>query len=131
MTPRFAGCNKLDTILPDHPDLSKEGTTYRDVHHLQPVGMAYQVVREHDRPLESRVRPFRPIRVGDVEPCYADCLDLVRHLGYESFDCLLVLLAEDRRHLDGDSGTTAGRSRVRGEESKVNVRVAGSRRRGS
>lgn len=69
--------------------------TYRDIHHLEPVRVANEVIRQHDGSLEPRIRPFRGTGIGDVEPGDSDCLDLVGLLGDESLDGVLVVVVED------------------------------------
>lgn len=69
--------------------------TYRDIHHLEPVRVADEVVRQNYGSLEPRVRPFRGIGIGNVEPGDSDSLDLVGLLGDESLDGVLVVIVED------------------------------------
>jgi hypothetical protein len=70
----------------------------RDVHHLEPVGIADQIVGEDDCALEACIGPFCRVRVCYIESCDADSLDLVGLLGHVSLDGVLVLVAKDGRH---------------------------------
>lgn len=75
-----------DFLIPD--DAASGGG---DVHHLYPVRVAHQVVDENNGALEPRVRPFGPIRIGDVEAGDGDGLDLVILLGNDALDGVLVV----------------------------------------
>jgi hypothetical protein len=98
MTPRLAACNS-QSCSPD-----SRVCTYRDVHHLQPEGVADQVVREDGRALQPRVGPSVPVRVGNVQLRDGDGVDLVRRLGDGALHRLLVIVRENRRHGGGLRG---------------------------
>lgn len=83
----------VDFLVPYHSSVSG-----RDVHHLQPVSVANEVIRQHNGTLQARVGPFGSVGVGYVEPGDGDGLDLVGLLGDEALDCLLVIFLENRRH---------------------------------
>ena len=76
------------------------GKTYRHIHHLEPVSIANGVVGEDGGALEAGVRPFRTVRVGDIEAGYGDGLNLVAAFRHEALDGLLVVIAEDARHVE-------------------------------
>jgi hypothetical protein len=78
--------------------------TYRDVHHLQPEGVADQVVGEHCSALQPRVRPSVPVRICNVQLRDSNGVDLVCRLGDGAFHRLLVLVRENRRHGGGFRG---------------------------
>jgi hypothetical protein len=80
----------------------------RDVDHLQPEGMADQIVGEHGSALQPRVGPSVPVGVGNVQFRNGDGVDLVRRLGDGALHRLLVLVRENRRHGGGIRGLELG-----------------------
>ena len=48
--------------------------------------------------MKSGVRPSVPVWVRNIQLRNGDGMDLVRSLGHSSFDRLLVIVGEDRRH---------------------------------
>lgn len=93
MTPRLWGCIRQSCIL-----CCGVPRTYRYVHHLEPEGVADQVVCQHDGALQARVGPSVPVGVGDVQLGDGDGVDLVGRLGHGALHRLLVLVGENRRH---------------------------------
>jgi hypothetical protein len=83
----------IDLLVPD--DASVGG---RDVNQFDPEGVSDQIVGEHSCSLQARIGPFVAIRVGDVEACDGDSLDLVRRFGHCPFDRLFIRLGEHGRH---------------------------------
>jgi len=96
MTPRLVGCTRQ---LPH--STARPICTYRDVHQLDPEGVADQVVGQHNGALQPRVGPSVPIGVGNVQLGDGDGVDLVVLLGHVALHRLLVLVGKDRRHRDG------------------------------
>jgi hypothetical protein len=100
-------CMEKGAVLVVHPcikDLlipNDSTARRRNVHHLQPVGVADQVITQNDGALKSRIRPFRRIGVCYVESGDGDGLDLVGLLGHKSLDRILVILIQNGRHLGG------------------------------
>lgn len=82
----IAPCVK-NLLVPYDPSISG-----RDIHHLQPVCVADEVIRQHDGALQTGVGPSRLVGIGDVEPRDGDGLDLVGGLGHEALDRLLVVI---------------------------------------
>jgi hypothetical protein len=79
--------------------VQRPACTYRNVHQLDPEGVAHQVVGQHGGALQARVRPCVPVRVGDVQLRDGDSEDLVVLLGHGALHRLLVLVGQDRGHL--------------------------------
>lgn len=93
-----------DLLVPDDSSVGR-----RNVNHLDPVGIADEVVGKHHGALQSSERPSRLIRVGNVETGDCDGLDLVALLGDEALDRLLVVVVQDGRHRGGGSMITRAR----------------------
>jgi hypothetical protein len=87
----------VDLLVPYHAAVSG-----RDVHHLDPVGVADKVVRQHDGTLQARVCPFRSVGMGYVEPSHADGMDLISLLGNKALDDLAVVVTEYGGHGGGE-----------------------------
>lgn len=49
--------------------------------------------------MQARVGPLVPVRIGNIQLCDGDGVDLVVLLGYSALDRLLILIGQDRRHL--------------------------------
>jgi hypothetical protein len=67
----------------------------RHIHQLDPYSIADQIIRQHGGPLESRIRPSVPVRVGNVQFGNGNCEDLVRGLGHGALDRDLVIVGEN------------------------------------
>lgn len=103
-----------------------EGYSYRNIHHLEPVGVSDQVVGQHNSALQSRVGPFRAIGICNVELGDGDGLDLVGLLGHEALDGVFVVVVEDGGHVGGGAAgeRSLGRreaARSRGEEDEATL----------
>lgn len=83
----------VDLLVPEHP---AAGVAHVD--ELHPEGVADGVVGQHGGALQTRVRPSRAVRVGDVEFGDGDGLDLVACFGDGALDDELLVFAEDRGH---------------------------------
>jgi hypothetical protein len=77
-------------LIPYHAPVSG-----RDVHHLDPVGVADKVIRQHDSTLQACICPFRSVGMGYVEPSHGDGMNLIGLLRYEALDDLAVVVTED------------------------------------
>jgi hypothetical protein len=95
MTPRVAGCCCQFLCA------QSSARTYRDVYHLQPEGVAHQVVRQHRGALQPGVGPSVLVWVRNVQLRDGDGEDLVRGFGHSALHRLLVLVGENRRHGSG------------------------------
>lgn len=93
-----------------------EGYSYRNIHHLEPVGVSDQIVGQDDGALQSRVGPFRAIGICNVELGDGDGLDLVGLLGHEALDSVFVVVVEDGGHVGG--GAAGERSLRRREAAR-------------
>ncbi len=58
--------------------------------------------------MQASVRPFRAVRVGDVELGDSDGMDLVGLLGHETLDGLAVVVIQNRRHGGGGKLSLSG-----------------------
>jgi len=67
-------------------------TAYRDVDHLDPEGVADEVVGEDYGALQAGILPSVVIRVCNVQLGDSDGVDLVGRLGDPSLDILLVIV---------------------------------------
>lgn len=79
--------------------MQRRDKTYRDVDQLDPERVADQIICEDSSTLQASIGPSLPVRVGNVQLCDRDGVDLVGRLGHRSFDSLLVVVGEDCRHI--------------------------------
>jgi hypothetical protein len=80
-------------LVPDNTTASR-----RYVDQFQPERVAHQVICQHCRALQPGVGPSVPVRVGNVQFCDGNSVDLVGRLGHSALHRLLVLVGENRRH---------------------------------
>ena len=80
----------------DYRDCARE--TYRDVDYLDPESVAHEIVCQHGGTLQAGIGPLVAVRIGDIQLCNCDGMDLVVGLGNDPLHCLLVLFREDGRH---------------------------------
>ena len=83
----------VDFLVPD--DAAVRG---RHIDELDPEGVSHQVVGQDCCPLQTRVGPSVPVRIGDVELRNGDSMDLVRGLRDRPLDGLLIFIRKDGRH---------------------------------
>ena len=80
---------------------ARRSSTYRNVDHLEPEGVADQVVGQDDGALQARVGPSVAVGIGNVQLGDGDGVDFVARLGHGALDHLLVLVGQDRGHCGG------------------------------
>src|SRR5271156_3640323 len=99
LIPDHAAIRRLDALSAGRSIRIRRRSTYRYVHQLQPEGIADEVVRQDSGTLKTSVCPSRSIGICDVQLCDSDSLDLIRGLGHRPLHRLLVILIENRGHL--------------------------------
>ena len=68
---------------------------YRDVDKLDPKSVPNQVICQDCGPLETRIRPFLPVWIGNKETHNRDGLNLVPRLGHRPLDRFLFPIGQD------------------------------------
>lgn len=86
----------VDFLVPD--DAAVGG---RDVDHLDPEGIADQVIGEDYSALQAGILPSIVVWVGNVQLGHGDSMDLVGSLGHLPLDILLVVVVQYRGHSEG------------------------------
>ena len=73
--------------------------------------------------MQSRISPFRAVRIGNVKPGDCDCLDLVGLFGHEPLDGGLIVVVEDRWHGVGGGGGGSRSYDIRTLPFSVGIRI--------
>lgn len=99
LVPDDAAVGGLDRALAGHTVWFP--WTYRDVDHLDPEGIADQVIGEDYSALQAGILPSIVVWVGNVQLGHGDSMDLVGSLGHLPLDILLVVVVQYRGHSEG------------------------------
>lgn len=110
-----------DLLIPNDPAVG-----WRNIYQFEPVGVADQIVGQHNGALQSRVGPFRAIGIRNIELGDGNGLDFVGLLGHEALDGILVVVVEDRGHVCGGGGRSGA---VAGAKARRRRMVAGRKKR--
>jgi hypothetical protein len=87
----------VDLLIPQNTSVGG-----RNVHELDEVGVAHEIIGEDRSALQTGVGPsVAVVRVSNVELRNGDSVDLVGSLRYGTLDSLLVVVREDGRHGGG------------------------------
>ena len=135
----------VDLLIPQNTSVGG-----RDVHELDEVGVAHEIIGEDRSALQASVGPsVAVVWVSNVELGNGDSVDLVGSLRYGTLDSLLVVVREDGGHGGGVPGrlldssmcvvlcrsrapVTCGLSQIEGGEVVIEVSLdSGSLTKGS
>jgi len=90
----------VDLLIPQNTSVGG-----RDVHELDEVGVAHEIIGEDRSALQAGVCPsVAVVWVSNVELRNGDSVNLVGSLRYGTLDSLLVVVREDGGHGDGVPG---------------------------
>lgn len=90
----------VDFLIPQNTAVCR-----RDIHQLDEVGVAHEIIGEYCSALQASVGPsVAVIWVSDVELGNGDSVDLVGSLWHGTLDSLLVVVREDGGHGGGVPG---------------------------